>query len=187
MHHEHADRDIAHDERRRHQRREAILARLGKETELRMLLGVFDGERRSRFGDEPDESFAHGKVHLSDGFGCETAGGAQRESLASGIGQVDRAHVRIESLATRSTTLRSVSARSCERDTIPATSASSMLRCGMTPPCSGPHVHCTRRGDSGTWPQGGRRSGRPARAEAQPSRRHRTPASSNPTGSGSDR
>ncbi len=63
-----------------------------------MLPGVLDGERRSRLGDEPDEPFAHGKVHVSDGFGRETPGGAQCESLALGLGQVDRAHVRIEPL-----------------------------------------------------------------------------------------
>ena len=59
LHHEHADRDAAHDERRRHQRREALLARLGEVAELRMLAGRARSRRRSpQLGGETDEPLA---------------------------------------------------------------------------------------------------------------------------------
>ena len=63
-----------------------------------MLLGVFDGERRTGVGDEPDEALADREMNPTDRFGRETPRRAQRELRAVGLDQIDRADVGIESL-----------------------------------------------------------------------------------------
>ena len=63
-----------------------------------MLARLLDGERRAGLRDESDEALTDGELDAPDRFGGEPLGRAQREALALGLRQVDRAHVGIETL-----------------------------------------------------------------------------------------
>ena len=95
---EDADRDALDDERRSEQRLEALLARLGEVSEVRVAARVLDRHGLAALRGPAHEAFAEAERHVTHRTGVEPPRRAQRDVPEVRVGQVDGAHVGIEAL-----------------------------------------------------------------------------------------
>jgi hypothetical protein len=63
-----------------------------------MALGALDHDGRALLGGQPDEALADGELHTPDGLAVQADGGRECEAREIRLDQVDRTHVRVETL-----------------------------------------------------------------------------------------